>query len=78
MPRRRVYLTLSLKDADMLADFIEHGLATGEIHLGHDNETARFERIHTRLVDLTETQRPNLAEGMFDGPPDDYDEQGGA
>lgn len=76
MPRLRVYLTLSLRDAEMLADFIEHGLSTGEIEIGHRDAETRFERMHQRLVELTNTQRPNLAEGMVDGPPADYGEQG--
>jgi len=77
MPRRiRVYLTLSLKDADLLADLLDMYLATGNDFRPEENAPARFEKMHQRLVELTEAQRPNLAEGMFDGPPDDYDEGG--
>lgn len=80
MSRRiRVYLTMSLADAEMLADYIEHGVATGEVELGHKNATQRFEKMHSRLVELTEAQRPSLVEGMVDGPPDDYDpDEGGS
>lgn len=75
MSRRiRVYLTLSLRDAEMLQDGLE--VLMVQENPGHPNAPQRFEKIHTRLVELTEAQRPSLAEGMVDGPPDDYDEGG--
>ena len=58
----------------MLINLFEHMLLTGETHYGDDNVDARVEKIMGRLVELTEAQRPSLAEGMFDGPPDDYAE----
>ena len=70
MPRRvRVYLTLSLRDADLLIDHFDAILGAG-----YEDDGNRLEKIKDRLVDLTEAQRPSLAEGMFDGPPDDYAE----
>jgi hypothetical protein len=80
MSRRiRVYLTLSLRDADLLNDGLELLQAETEYldRLGHANAGPRLGKMQQRLVELTEAQRPSLlAEGMFDGPPDDYDEGG--
>lgn len=67
--RRRVYLTLSIKDADLLAELMSDALST---ELG-ERDPDRLEKIMNRLVDLTEAQRPNLAEGAFEEPPDDFD-----
>lgn len=69
MPRRhRVYLTLSIKDADLLIDHLYAILGAGYEDTGN-----RLEKIHNRLVDLADGQRPSLVEGMFDEPPSDYD-----
>jgi hypothetical protein len=67
MPRGRVYLTLSVQDADLLVDHLDAILGAG-----YEDANGRLEKIKDRLITLTEAQRPNLAEGMFDGPPADY------
>lgn len=73
MPRRhRVYLTLSIRDADLLADHLDKSLGAD-----YAEDPDRLGKIHDRLVELANSQRPSLAEGMFDGPPDDYDSDQG-
>lgn len=67
--RGRVYLTLSVKDADLLVDHLDAILGAG-----YEDEAGRLEKIKDRLFVLTEAQRPSLAEGTFDGPPPDYAE----
>ena len=78
--RLRVYLTMSLRDAEMLQDGIELLMTEGEYldRIGHEHAATRFGKMGERLAPLIEAQRPSLGEGLFDGPPDDYDpDQGG-
>jgi hypothetical protein len=72
MSRRiRVYLTLSLTDADGLIDHLDSTLSEAR-------DPTRIEKVLNRLQVLTEGQRPSLMEDMVDGPPEDYDpDQGG-
>lgn len=72
--RARVYLTLSPRDANLLGDGLEVLLDNTEYieRLGHENASQRLEKMMARLRELTDAHTPSLAEGMFDGPPDDY------
>ncbi len=68
MPRLRIYLTLSLRDADLLIDHFD-----GILGAGYEDDKGRLEKIKDRLFVLTEAQRPTLLIDEFvEGPPDDY------
>lgn len=79
--RARVYLTLSPKDAALLADLLDEArLGDTEYYHAwiehHKDAEQRLTKMHERLVQLIEAHTPSLADGSFPEPPEDYDERG--
>lgn len=75
VPRARVYLTLSPKDAGMLADILTEAGASDSTwleDLGHKDAHLRIEKMQERLVVLIDHHTPSLAEDAFGPEPDDY------